>query len=128
MLYGGLVEKAMHKGEVSATAGFGFIKDAVVDTHFTQRGRLPRLFHMVATNPALIGIGVDEDTALVLRGNTLEVVGSGAVTIVDGIGIETDILDKELGEEFNVTNATVYTLTAGDRYNLQLRSRMDMKP
>ena len=123
MLAGGLVEEAMQKGKIRASAGLGFIKDAVVDTHFTQRGRLPRLFHMAAANPALSGIGVDEDTALVLRGDEAEVVGSGSVTIVDSNNIQTDFLDKDIGEEFSVSGVTVHSLISGERYNFATRGK-----
>ena len=60
MLYGGLVENSYKKGNLHAAAGFGFVPNAVIDTHFSQRGRLPRLFSMVSTSRATIGIGLDE--------------------------------------------------------------------
>ncbi len=128
MLYGGSVEKAIHKGEIKTTAGLGFLKESIVDTHFMQRGRLPRLFNVLATNPAILGIGIDEDTALIVRGNISEVIGSGVVTFVDGTDIESDILDKDIGQEFTISNMNVLTVAAGERYDLQSRAKIQNKP
>lgn len=68
----------------SLTEGFGLLPQVIVDQHFTERRRLPRLLRALSRHPDHIGVGVDEDTALVLRrGHGAEVVGSGSVTIVD---------------------------------------------
>jgi cyanophycinase len=58
--------------------------DAIVDTHFSQRRRLQRLFLVIARNPQLFGIGIDEDTGIIVRGALGQVVGQGGVTFVDG--------------------------------------------
>src|SRR3546814_10557581 len=67
--------------------GLGFVRDAIIDQHFAERGRIGRLLGAVAQNPRVIGIGIDEDTAILLRDDALEVLGSGAVYIVDGVGV-----------------------------------------
>ena len=125
MLAGGLVEEASQKGKIRAASGFGFIENGVIDTHFSERGRMPRLFHMAAANPALQGIGVDEDTALVIRNNQAEVVGSGTVSIVDADNIQTDYLERDIGEEFEVKNIAVHRLGAGERYDFAKRHKIE---
>ena len=67
------------------SVGLGLLQGVVIDQHFEQRNRYGRLLSLVAQSPSLLGIGVDEDTAAVIRdGDQLEVVGRGAVTVVDG--------------------------------------------
>ena len=73
------------KGGTGLGAGFGFVRGVIVDQHFSQRHRLPRLLAAVAQRPQLIGIGIDEDTALLIEaGAAIEILGAGTVTIVDG--------------------------------------------
>jgi cyanophycinase len=75
--------------------GFGLLGHrAVIDTHFTQRRRLQRLFMVIARNAGLMGLGIDEDTAMVVRGHLAEVVGHGSVTFVDGRGVRFDNADQ----------------------------------
>src|SRR5205807_9251447 len=64
--------------------GLGLIRDVVIDQHFAQRGRMGRLVAGVAENPRLLGIGIDEDTALIWRDRRFEVIGAGAIYVVDG--------------------------------------------
>lgn len=123
MVCGGDPEKSMQKGEVQMTAGFGLLQGAVIDTHFSERNRLPRLFNAVATHPATLGIGVDEDTAALLRKDgVMEIVGSGTVTFVDGRGLERcNMADVERGEVFEAAGFRVDKLPAGARYDLKTR-------
>jgi len=64
--------------------GLGFVPDVIVDQHFSERRRLGRLQATVARHPDLLGLGIDENTAIVLCGDAYEVIGTGAVTLVDG--------------------------------------------
>jgi cyanophycinase len=90
MLAQGRAELHPEKGSVSLGAGLGFLHRVVIDQHFSERQRLSRLLSVVAQNPYLQGIGIDEDTALVIeRGVGIEVLGEGAVTIVDGRNMST---------------------------------------
>lgn len=119
MIYEGDPAKAMQKGEVLLTDGFNFTPDAVFDTHFGARGRLPRLFNVVAASPAQTGLGLDEDTGVILRANgEFEVFGSGAVTVVDGSQAKSDIAFVERGEVFKVEGLDVRTLKAGEKFSL----------
>lgn len=77
--------------ELHLGPGFGMLGfRAVIDTHFAQRRRLQRLFMVVAQTPELMGFGIDEDTAMVVRGELAEVVGQGSVTFIDGRGVRFD--------------------------------------
>ena len=76
---------AARKGMVELVAGFGLLQDIIIDQHFSQRGRMGRLLSVFAGTPGLVGIGLDEDTAVLIdHEGTLEVLGSNMVTIVDG--------------------------------------------
>jgi cyanophycinase len=64
--------------------GLGFIRDMVIDQHFAQRARIERLLGAMAENPGVLGVGIDEDTAVIVRGSQFRVIGSGAVYVADG--------------------------------------------
>lgn len=102
--------------EVRLTAGLGFVLNAIIDQHFSQRGRLVRLLAAVAHNPKLCGVGIDEDTGLVIsRGKGIEVIGTGAVTLVDGREMRTRIVESADREVFRVSDVGLHMLPAGDR-------------
>jgi cyanophycinase len=85
MIKGGLVEKAYLKGEVKLSLGLGFIHDLIIDTHFDARGRFARLAQAVAAQPGIIGIGLSEDTGVIIeQGGKLKAIGSSGVTIIEG--------------------------------------------
>jgi cyanophycinase len=102
--------------------GLGLLRDAVVDTHFSQRGRLPRLLAAVARNPHALGIGIDEDTAALVEGDELRVVGRGHVYVVDGRSIDHTAHSgtRPLGIE-SAHGATLHILGPADRFNLATR-------
>ncbi len=100
------------------TAGFGLVPGAVIDQHFRQRDRFGRLLALVAGSPELLGIGVDEDTAALFTGDTLEVLGRHSVTIVDGTNIESDIHRVKGHGAITVSGAIVHVLSAGNRFDM----------
>ena len=103
--------------------GFGLLGfRAVIDTHFTQRRRLQRLFMVIARNGDLMGLGIDEDTAMVVSGHLGEVVGRGSVTFVDGRGVRFDNADQ-CGEGSPLTLSYLRVGIVGARYTLNLRER-----
>ncbi len=116
---GGSPEQRM----VSLAPGLGLTNRLVIDQHFRQRDRLGRLMSAVATNPFLIGVGVDEDTAIVLNNhNVLEVVGQHSVTIVDGAEITyTDIHHVKQYGSVSAHNMRVSVLTNGQHYDVHAR-------
>ncbi len=128
-----LTELTMAGGEVDVEGnlvdqyigpGLGLLGyDAIVDTHFSQRRRLQRLFLVVAKNTRLFGVGIDEDTALIVRDGVGEVVGAGSVTFVDGR--ETVRFDnaQELDKGRQLTLSHLRVGIVGTRYHLDLKAR-----
>lgn len=107
---------------IHISAGLGLVDGVIVDQHFEQRGRMGRLLAAVALAPRLLGIGLDEDTAaLVWPDRTLEVMGRGSVTVVDGSRITTDSFDMKGHRPMMVSGAVVHALPSG--YLFDLRSR-----
>jgi cyanophycinase len=119
MLAQGKADLQPEKGAVSLGAGLGFLHKVVIDQHFSERQRLARLLSVVAANPYLQGIGIDEDTALVVeRGIGIEVLGEGAVTIVDGRHMSTNIADINDHMTPELIDVRLHLLPAGTRYRL----------
>ena len=107
---------------VHLSAGLGLVEGVVVDQHFEQRGRWGRLLAAVAMSPRLVGLGLDEDTAAVVYPDrTLEVVGRGAVAIVDGTNLTSDAHRTHAHRPMMVTGAVVHSLPAGYRFDLRAR-------
>jgi cyanophycinase len=105
------------KGSVQMSAGLGFMRRVVIDQHFSERFRLSRLLNIVAQNPYLLGCGIDEDTALIVEpGKGLEVIGDGAVTILDGREMGSNIVQEKRTERFELTNVKLHLMPAGARY------------
>ncbi|WP_070266847.1 MULTISPECIES: cyanophycinase [unclassified Duganella] len=107
------------KGAVNMGAGLGLVQGVVIDQHFSERHRLARLLTVVAQNPYLQGIGIDEDTALVIsRGRGIEVVGQGAVTIVDGRSMHSNMADVPGGGCPQLVDVRLHLLPGGSAYDL----------
>jgi cyanophycinase len=120
MIYEGNATQAHLKGEIKITTGLGFIDDVIVDSHFEKRGRFGRLAQAVASNPQCIGIGLGEDTGmLILEGNKMEAIGSGLVIIVDGHEIAySNIADIPDGDPISIENLKVHFCEKGNGYVL----------
>ncbi|QJE02430.1 cyanophycinase [Massilia forsythiae] len=119
MLTQGRAELHPEKGSVHLGAGLGFLHKVVVDQHFSERQRLSRLLSVVAQNPYLMGIGIDEDTALVVeRGVGIEVLGQGAVTVVDGRRMITNLADIANRETPELIDVRLHLLPSGSNYRL----------
>ena len=110
-------------GMVSLAPGLGLTNRIVVDQHFRQRDRLGRLLAALAFNPFAVGVGLDEDTAaFIAPDETLEVVGSGAITIVDPSNIEYSSMDAaRLGEPVTLLGVKMHILVQGGTFNLHTR-------
>jgi cyanophycinase len=120
MIYEGDSSEALLKGTVKITTGLAFIGNVIIDSHFVKRGRFGRLTQAVAANPSCIGVGLGEDTGvLITNGNQMEAVGSGLNLIFDGSNIQyTNIADIEDGEPISIENMVVHVLSKGNFYNL----------
>ncbi len=124
MIYEGNAALAHLKGEVKITTGLGFMDDVIFDSHFEKRGRFGRLAQAVATNPACVGIGLGEDTGMLITGgNKMEAVGSGLVIIIDGHAIRhNNIADIPEGNPISIENLKVHFCEKGNGYLLQERA------
>lgn len=123
MITGGNTTEAFRKGVVGMGTGMGFTPNLIIDSHFIQRGRFGRLTEAVAKFPDLIGIGLAEDTGLIIRNNDeFQVIGSGMVIIFDGRKLEhnNEAILKE-GCAMTLTNMITHVLSNGDRFEINTR-------
>jgi cyanophycinase len=105
------------KGTTYLSAGLGFLSRVVIDQHFSERQRLGRLMGVIAQNPYLLGIGIDENTALIVQLRAgMQIIGAGAVTIIDGRGMTSNFLQVGKRELLELTNLKVHLLPSGARY------------
>jgi cyanophycinase len=103
--------------------GLGFIRGMIIDQHFAERGRLGRLLGAVAQNPKTLGIGIDEDTAIVVENaERFSVLGSGAVYVLDARNVTySNIIEARSEDTLSIHNLKVHVLSSGDRFDLQTR-------
>ena len=108
---------------LSMAPGFGMISGVIIDQHFAQRGRIGRLIGAVAQNPRMLGIGIDEDTAILCEpGNCFEVIGEGAVYVVDGQDITySNLTDEGTDRTLSVFGIRLHVLSMGDRFEMVSR-------
>ena len=121
MIYQGSSSEALLKGEVKISSGLGLIDGVIIDTHFVQRGRIGRLFQAVVGNPRVLGIGLGEDTGLLITNNKdMEAIGSGLVILVDGREIkDTNLTKVELGQPISISHLVTHVMSKFDTYNLE---------
>ena len=121
MIYQGSSHEALLKGEVKITSGLGLIDDVIIDTHFVQRGRIGRLFQAVVGNPKVLGIGLGEDTGLLITNNKkMEAIGSGLVILVDGREIkDTNLTQVELGQPISINHLVTHVMSMHDTFDLE---------
>jgi cyanophycinase len=122
MIYAGSKEVEELGGEIKVTTGLEFLKDVCIDTHFVHRGRFIRLAQVIASNPTCIGIGIEEDTAiLVTNGVYAEVLGSGTIIIIDGYNIsQTNVADFGSKRPISIRDLRVHILSSGDKYQIEV--------
>ncbi|HEX8504428.1 MAG TPA: cyanophycinase [Hymenobacter sp.] len=123
MIRGGSVPDALLKGAVKMGNGLGLLPAAVVDSHFVKRGRFGRLIESVALHPKLIGIGLGEDTGvLITEGNLVETIGSNLVIILDGHNIQhNNAAAARKGTVLSIENVTMHVLAKGNVYDMRER-------
>ncbi|HHY81137.1 MAG TPA: cyanophycinase [Clostridiales bacterium] len=124
MITSGIDDEAPKRCTVKMAPGLGLINGVVIDQHFAQRGRIGRLLAAVAQNPNVLGIGLDEDTAIVVKpDNTFEVVGSNAVTVLDGVNSTyTNVSESRPDEILALTNIILHVLPHGHEFDLHARA------
>lgn len=124
MLVGGAASESPRiGGELHLAPGFGFAHDMVIDQHFAERGRIGRLLAVVAQNPRVLGVGIDEDTAIEVEPfRRFTVLGSGGVTVVDGGEVTyTNVAEENRGRTLTVFGVRTHLLSQGDHFDLSTR-------
>lgn len=123
MIVAGEGEEGPRKCTIEMEKGLGLIKGLIIDQHFSQRGRIGRLLVSVAQNPQSLGIGIDEDTAIIIdENNNIKVIGSSSVYIIDGKNMNySNVSQNSSKEHFSMFNILLHILTPGKIYNLDKR-------
>jgi len=120
MIVEGNDEDSPRKCTIKMAPGLGLLKDVIIDQHFAQRGRIGRLLAAIAQNPNNLGIGIDEDTAIVVEKNSFRVIGSNAVTVVEGRKLEhSNVSESSPNEILALTNVILHILPSGYGYDLE---------
>jgi cyanophycinase len=122
MLVKGASSESYRIGELHMAPGLGLVRDVIIDQHFAERGRYGRLLGAVAHNPRLLGIGIDENTAVVIEGRGLRVLGSGAAYVVDGeTATHSNIAEARSDRALSMFDVRMHVLSSGDRFDLDAR-------
>ncbi len=125
MLVRGIGEATHRLGaELQMAPGLGLARDMVVDQHFSERGRLPRLLGAVAQNPRMLGIGIDENTAIEVDSvKKFRVIGTGGVYVLDGSDVaDTNVADEERDRTLSIIGVRLHVLSQGDEFDLMTRT------
>lgn len=123
MLVGGTSSESHRIGDLNMAPGLGLIRDAIIDQHFAERGRIGRLLGAVAHNPRILGVGIDEDTAIVLEDERFAVIGSGAVYVVDAEQVtQSNIAEARSATALSLHDVRLHVLASGDRFDLSRRT------
>lgn len=122
MLVKGSGAESHRIGDLHMSPGLGLLGDVIVDQHFAERGRFGRLLGAVAHNPRLIGLGIDEDTAVIIEGRRGEVIGAGAVYVVDAeAASHSNIAEAKADAALSMFDVRLHVLAQGDRFDLDDR-------
>lgn len=122
MLVKGPSAESYRIGELHMAPGLGLVRDMIIDQHFAERGRYGRLLGAVAHNPRLLGVGVDENTALLVEGDEGRVIGAGAVYVVDGEeASHSNIAEARAERPLSIFDVRMHVLSCGDRFHFARR-------
>jgi cyanophycinase len=118
MILGATQQAPLVKGTVELGEGMGLLNNIIIDTHFVNRPRIPRMIETIAANPSLVGIGLGEDTGILIsRGNSIETIGSGLVVILDGRNLkENNYPRAQAGELLCLENIVMHVLPRGKSF------------
>jgi cyanophycinase len=109
-------------GDLQMAPGLGLVRDVIIDQHFAERGRIGRLLGAVAQSPRVLGVGIDEDTAIILQGDDFKVVGSGAVYVVDAGAVSaSNIAEARAERALSILDVRLHVLASGDGLSLATR-------
>lgn len=123
MITSGNDDDSPKKCTLKMAPGLGFLKGTIIDQHFAQRGRIGRLLLAIAQNPSMLGVGIDEDTGIVVMPDAVfEVIGSNAVTILDGINSTmTNVSELDPKQVLAMTDVSMHVLPVGYKFDLNVR-------
>jgi cyanophycinase len=129
MLIRGPSAESHRIGDIHLAPGLGLVRDVIIDQHFAERGRIGRLLGAIALNPRILGIGIDEDTAIVMQNRRFTVIGNGAVYVIDGAGVTaSNIAEAEDRRTLSMFNVRLHVLSTGDGFDLDGRQPLhDLK-
>ncbi|HVX28746.1 MAG TPA: cyanophycinase [Parafilimonas sp.] len=121
MIYAGNKDEQDITGEIKIAMGLEFLKDVCIDTHFIDRDRFVRMAQVIATNPTSIGLGIEEDTALIIRnGVEAEVIGNSIITVIEGFEISSsNITDYNADQKLTLRDLRVHLLAKPSKYYIQ---------
>ena len=122
MLVRGTSKETHRIGDLHMAPGLALLSGVIIDQHFAERGRFGRLIGAVAHNPRVLGMGIDEDTAAIVGGDQLSVIGSGAVYIVDGEQVSySNVAEARSERTLSMHDVHVHVLGAGESFSLATR-------
>jgi len=123
LVEGGDEQSHVIGASVRMAPGLGLLSGVIIDQHFMERGRVGRLIGAVAQNPKNLGVGIDEQTAIVVeRGNAFYVLGSGAVYVIDGSEVSySNVAEEDLKKTLSIYDMKVHMLSQGDRFDIVAR-------
>ncbi len=122
MLVGGENGESHKVGNWMMAPGLGFVDNIIVDQHFAQRGRIGRLLGAVALNPGVIGVGIDEDTSIIIKDSSFKVLGTNAVYVIDGRYVTTTNVSEAAAENtMSMHDIRLHILAEGQGFNLNSR-------
>jgi cyanophycinase len=122
MLVRGTSQESYRIGDLHMAPGLGLVRDMIIDQHFAERGRIGRLLGAVAHNPRVLGVGIDENTAVIIEGDRMRVIGSGAVYCVDGARVShSNIAEGETDLALSMHGVALHVLSCGDTLDLKSR-------
>jgi cyanophycinase len=122
MLVKGQSASSFRIGDVHMAPGLGLLPNVIIDQHFAERGRIGRLLGAVSQNPRELGIGIDEDTAIVVTGHEFRVLGSGAVYLVDASAVTySDVAEGRTDSTPSIYDLKLHVLSDGERFDLSTR-------
>lgn len=123
MLVGGTSSESHRIGDLNMAPGLGLIRNAIIDQHFAERGRIGRLLGAIAHNPRILGVGIDENTAIIVENQRFQVIGAGAVYVVDGQDVtQSNIAEAKSKRTLSIHDVRLHVLASGDAFDLNQRA------
>lgn len=122
MLTGSDDDESHKIGNLRMAPGLGFTREMIIDQHFAQRGRIGRLLGAVALNPGVLGVGIDEDTCIIVDDTGFDVIGSNAVYVVDGHEVKkTNVTEAEKYKTMTIYGVKLHVLGDCDSFEFETR-------